>query len=123
MILIRLLPLYTRIQKYQSLRRSMEKTLTLIALYSCVVFFLTTLVSILLERKQVQVLTQQMRKFLKGSPSSLKYQNLSLIYGKSPKLKILTWTKSYPSWIVIVDYVRVLTFMVLLAVVSVLVVN
>ena len=54
---------------------------------------------------------------------SRKFHDLSLTYVNDPKLKILTWTKSYRSWIEIADYVHRSTFMVLLAVGSVLVVS
>ena len=64
-----------------------------------------------------------MQKYSESLKVNPKFLDLSLTYVNDPKLKILTWTKSYRNWIEIADYVHRSTFMVLLAVGSVLVVS
>src|SRR6056300_497734 len=109
--------------KLASSRHIMENLLIQIVQYSFALYFLIGLAYPLLARKQEQVQTQRMRKYLKDLPRIRKYQDLSLTYVKNPKLRILIWTKSYHSWTKIVTYVLVSIFIVQLLAGLVLVVN
>src|SRR5210317_3511 len=77
----------------------MVKTLTLILLCNSVLFCLTFLVLSRLEKRLEQEQTRRMQKYSIYLQKNLKYLDLSLTYVKSPKLRILTWTKSYHSLI------------------------
>jgi hypothetical protein len=101
----------------------MEKILILTALSSFVASFLIFSVYVLLVRKQEQELTQRMQKYSANLHPNLKFLDLSLTYVNDPKLRILTWTKSYRSWIEIVGYAQASISTVLLVAVLALVVN
>jgi YD repeat-containing protein len=88
--------------------------ITLILLFNFVVCSLTTLVSILLVKRLALEHIQQMRRFLRHSLNNPTSLDSFSILDKSPRLKILIWTKSYRSWIEIADCVQVSTCMVLL---------
>src|SRR6056300_1368533 len=101
----------------------MKSLLILTALFSCVNFFLIISAYSLLEKRREQALTQQMQKYSKSLQNSKMFQDSFLTSDKNPKLKILIWTRSYHSWIAILDFVQGLTFTVLLVVALVLVVS
>ena len=84
--------------------------LILTALFSFAVYYSTSLVLILLERRLALVQIAQTRKFLGSWQRNPKSLHSSSQYVRNPRLKILIWTKSYHSWIEIVDYAQVLTF-------------
>lgn len=62
------------------------------------------------ERRLALVQIAQTRKFLGSWQRNPKSLHSSSQYARNPRLKILIWTKSYHSWIEIVDYAQVLTF-------------
>src|SRR5210317_2206686 len=93
----------------------MESPLIPIALYSFVLLCSISLVLNPLAKRLEQEQSLLMQRYLNNSLNSLVYPDSSWTYGRSPRLKILTWIRLFRNSTKTLIFVRDLTFMVLLA--------